>query len=121
LRKEITVSGLKLDFECNALTPILYKQEFQSDFYGDLLKMGKAFSGMGKNNDVINAKWEDLDHMDLTNLLQYAYVCAKTASKTDRKPISNYYKWVGKFNDLDIVGFSQVLELVMDSIDTKKK
>lgn len=115
MKKILTIGSNDVAFECNAVTPFFYKQQFGREFFTDLLKMGKAMEGI---NDINKVSWENLEHIEFSVITDFAWACAKTADEKTPPPLE-WLKANPEFSPLD-QGIA-VTELVMGNLQAKKK
>lgn len=115
MKKILNIGGNDVAFECNAVTPFYYKQQFGREFYSDLLKMAKGISGI---NDFDKASWDDMEHLDFSVISNFAWACAKTADEKINTPL----EWLKENKEFDVLSDGiEIAELVMNNIQTKKK
>lgn len=109
MKKIVDIGDKQVVFENCAITPLLYKREFGTDYYGDLFKMNDAFDG-----ETIKS----FEGIDFNVFSQMAYACAKTA---DEK-IGTFEDWLRANPDFNLFTHGmEIMSLLTDSIDTKKK
>jgi len=113
--KTINISGRDVVFESNAALPILYKSQFKSDFYKDLIKLAKSSACI--EDDPENTDWDSLEHLDLMTLYQVAWAMAKTHCRDIEPPL----EWFSKFECFPVEALKDICELAAASISTKKK
>lgn len=85
MRQEINIGTKPIELEVNALTPILYKKAFKSDFIRELqnLRSGKNSDGMAEFFPRV------------------AFVAMKQAKHDYRFADEEFYTFVSEFNALD--------------------
>ena len=85
MRQELTIGTKQIELEINALTPILYKKAFKSDFIRELqnLRSGKNSEGMAEF------------------FPQVAFIAMKQAKHEYRFTDEEFYSFVSEFNTLD--------------------
>ena len=116
MRKNLTIGGKSVTFECNALTPIFYKAEFGKDFMGDMMKLMLATDIL---TDPKKANPEDFEKVDFDIFSRLAWACAKTA---DKNGTESYIDWLGGHPEFSVVDHGlPVMELVQKNFETKKK
>lgn len=109
MTKIITIGDKDVTFTCSSITPILYKSEFGTDFFADVLRLTQSFDGK---------KVTDYENIDFTIFSKIAWACAKTA-KEKEKP---FEKWLRDNPDFDLIQHGmQIMEIVSDSMRAKKK
>ena len=117
MRKILTIGGNDIAFECNAATPFIYKAEFRKDFFGELIKFSKALGG--KQLDLDDLSYEDIDHANFNIYAQMAWACAKSADQKNTKPFLDWLNENPEFNLIEHGGI--IAELVINYMNTKKK
>lgn len=119
--------GKQLELRSSAATAILYKNQFGTDFFADMIKLAKTFTtiqatsedGDDKEDDLDLSKmsYEDLDHLDMTTLYQVTWAFAKNA---DDK-IGDLVSWLGGFDEFPLETIlPAVMELVQRLFQTTK-
>lgn len=116
MRKILNIGGNDVAFECNAVTPIFYKNEFGKDYMAEMLKL---YGAMDVLKDPEKADPKKFDSIDFEIFSRLAWACAKTANK-DGTP--EYFEWLLENKDFNTFdhGFP-VIELVQKNFETKKK
>ena len=115
MRKILNIGGNDVAFESNAATPIFYKSEFKSDYFVDMMRLSKA---MQDAKDIKQLSYEDLDHVDLNVLSQFAWACAKSADRN----IKPYLDWLIDNPDFDIFDHgTEIVSLINQNSIPKKK
>jgi len=107
--------GKQLELRATAATPLIYKNQFGTDFFGDMLKLAKVFDNM---QDVSDLSWEDLDKLDMTILYQAIYAFAKNADQS----LGDITEWLSQFQSFpleDIMG--AVADLIKGLFTATKK
>lgn len=118
MKKIINIDGRDVVFECNAATPVYFKEQFGRDFFRDLFKMAKATSVQKKGEMNIEAmSYDDIEHLEVAALYDYAWACAKTADASIAPPV----QWLTQFGDFSLSTVSEVMELVGTTMSSKKK
>ena len=116
MRKNLTIGGQSVVFECNAVTPIFYKAEFGKDYMAEMLKLSTAMNVL---TDPKNAKPEEFDKLDFDVFSRLSWACAKTA---DRDHTPNYEDWLYENKDFTVMEHGMaVMELIQKNFETKKK
>lgn len=120
MEKTLIIDGKSVRFKSAGGTPMRYKAQFGKDFLKEIMKMlpalealeGATFDGVDDLDD--NA----LDALNSEVLYNVAWVLAKTADNTIPGPI----EWLDTFSRFPVVEMGpELLELIMSSMDTKKK
>lgn len=106
MQKTIEIDGKKAVLESNAATPIIYKAQFGTDFFADLLKLEKSVPTKPED------KWtqKDIEKLDLTPFYNFLWAVAKSA---DNK-VPDLITWLSQFGSLDI---EEVLPEIQDLIE----
>lgn len=116
MRKILNIGGNDVVFECNAVTPILYKAEFHKDYMADMMKLGSAMEVL---KDIKKASKWDFDDMDFDVFSRLAWACAKTADKDNTK---GYLDWLWDNTEFSIMEHgADIAELAAKNWETKKK
>lgn len=98
MKKEITISGQKVEFKCVGSTPFLYRTIFGRDFFKDLVRLEKSMDESMENIEV-----------------DIVYSIAYTFAYENNKEIGELIEWLGTFED----GFP-VLEVLAELQDLLK-
>lgn len=115
MKKTLNIGGKDVTFECNAVTPFLYKTEFKSDFFADLIKASKAMP----SGDLTSMSYEDLEHTDFDVLGRLAFACFMTANMKTSK---NYMGWLIDNPEFSIFEHgTELVDLITSGLDPKKK
>lgn len=120
MKKTVMIGESSVVLESNAATPFYYKQQFGSDFFKDLIKVAKVFNNLKSDSselDLNNLDWDDLDHLDITVMYQIAWATAKTADSVIPEPIG----WLASFSNFPISAVTEIVGLVTESMNAKKK
>ena len=80
----VTVGGVEVKLRCSALTPILYREAFRKDLFGELSKFQNAQNG-------------ELPDGAVDAMLGVVYTCAKQADPE----IEPFHDWLDRFDLLD--------------------
>lgn len=116
----------KVKFESRGSTPIRYKKQFGSDFFGDLVKLAPLVSQSANGDDlqetVDQMSMEQLQHLDMEVFYNIAWVLAKTADPDIPDPI----EWLDGFEKFPIMhvitGLDDIIKTLVESgSETKKK
>lgn len=111
MKKTLTIGGARVEFEQNARTPFLYKHKFDSDYFGDMISIGAAFTEDGFNPIMAGA-------VDFSILTQVAWACAKTADR-DTPGFDEWLDIVPEFNIFD--HGTEIMNMALEAMNTKKK
>lgn len=116
----------KVKFESRGSTPLRYKKQFESDFFGDLVKLAPLVSQSANGDDlqetVDQMSMEQLQHLDMEVFYNIAWVLAKTADPDIPDPI----EWLDGFEKFPIMhvitGLDDIIKTLVESgSETKKK
>jgi len=115
MEKVITIDGREVRFKSTAATPLRYKAQFQSDFFGDLMAMS-ALSGLKKENGDLDLA--TLKNIDFNVFYHLLWVFAKTADKDLPDPMT----WLDSFDEFPVFEIvEEVQELIEKNLQSKKK
>lgn len=103
--KTITIDNKTIGFKATAATPIRYKAMFGADLFADMAKM--------QNVDPTT-----MEGFDITVLCQIIWICAKAFNK-DLPPLDDWFDTFDSFPLIQV--FSEVMELITNSMVTEKK
>ncbi|MQW22943.1 MULTISPECIES: hypothetical protein [unclassified Lactococcus] len=119
MEKTIDTGEVKIRLASNAATPLRYKMQFHTDYFGDLMKLAKSLdTGSEGKFDLSDVSWESLATLDLTLLYNFVWIYAKTADASLPEPL----EWLDSLDSLPIDSFSTELQdLIAHSIQSKKK
>ena len=122
MKRTIEIGDRRVTLESNAVTPMLYKQQFSRDFFRDLIKMAKVFEGASSDVlDLSSLDWDDLDHLEIGSMYDIAWAMAKTESMTSGTRVPEPMEWLASFSDFPLTVFGEILDLVAESTNAKKK
>ncbi|WP_225047409.1 hypothetical protein [Lacticaseibacillus kribbianus] len=114
--------GKQLALRSSAATAILYKNQFGTDFFADMIMLAKTFGAIQDTSDsdefdMSELSYEDLKHLDMTTLYKVTWAFAKNADSS----IGDLTKWLGQFDEfpLDVV-LGAVMELIQKLFSTTK-
>lgn len=119
MEKTVEIDGKKIKLKSTAAMPMRYKSQFRSDYYGDLIKMAKAF-GIDETGelDLGRVDYTDLDHFNFDVLYNIIWTLAKTADPTIPDPLT----WLDEFDVFPLEEiFPAINDLVMKSMQVSKK
>lgn len=115
--------GHQIALRSSAATPIIYKAQFNTDFFSDIIKMSKIMDGVttedneGKALDLTNVSYEDLSHLDMTVIYQITWAFAKNADQG----IGDLLTWLSGFEEFPLEDiFTVVSELIEKLFRTSK-
>lgn len=98
----VTVGGVEVKLRCSALTPILYREAFRKDLFGELSKFQNAQNG-------------ELPDGAVDAMLGVVYTCAKQADPE----IEPFEEWIDQFGLMDAAELAgAVAAIVTDNEDT---
>ena len=114
MRRVLNIGGNDVAFECNAVTSILYKQEFGKNYFGEIMKLNKVAEVL---SDITKASNEELDTVDFDVITRLAWACAKTADRNTK----SFLDWLYDNAEFNIAEHGQIIaELIQGNFDTKK-
>lgn len=114
MKKILNIGGNDVAFECNAVTSILYKNEFNKNYFGEMLKLTKVMDTLENPTEASN---EELDNIDIDVISRLAWACAKTADKNTQ----SYIDWLYENKDFNIMEHGMVItDLIIKNFETKK-
>ena len=115
MRRILNIGGNDVAFECNAVTSILYKQEFGKNYFGEIMKLNKVAEVL---SDITKASNEELDTVDFDVITRLAWACAKTANRDTK----SFLDWLYDNSEFNLAEHGAVIaELIQGNFDTKKK
>ena len=120
MEKTIYIDDKPVRLKSTAATPLRYKAQFKKDYFSELLKLAKVFSGQEKDGeiDLQDISYENMGLVDFEVLYNFIWVLAKTADKTIPEPL----EWLDGFDSMPIADiFPEISELLQSSIESKKK
>lgn len=102
MEKTINISGRDIRLKTNGLVPIMYRKEFQRDFFKDFASMQKAGQNMAENFNLeyfINLTW------------LYARLADNEVPDRDT--------WLASFDEFPIMDYAaELIDLTMCSLTT---
>lgn len=114
MTKTLRIGKEDVSFECNALTPMIYQKEFNRDMYAELTRIGTNFKD-GKINFEDPDALENLNFNTFTNM---AWACAKSADEQ----VPPLMDWLREHKEYNVFTHGmEIINLITDSMDTKKK
>lgn len=122
MEKTIKLGDKEVHLVSSAATPLIYKAQFKSDFFKDMLKLASGLEGIetDKNGDVdIKALDMDaIDKFDLSVLYNFIWALAKNKDNSIGEPT----QFFSNYESLDLDNsMPAIQDLVMASIQTTKK
>ena len=117
MRRIVMIGDKPLVLESNAFTVILFKKQFNKDFFGELFKLAKLFKGKQEINPE-NMSDEQIEKFDtnIFNELFWTFAC------TANENIPNFTDFFKEYSELNTIGImNDVLELIQHSMVTQKK
>ena len=115
MRRILNIGGNDVAFECNAVTSILYKQEFSKNYFAEIMKLNKV---AGVLQDLTKATDDELDSVDFDVITRLAWACAKTADRNTK----SFMDWIFDNPEFNINDHGTVIvELIQSNFETKKK
>lgn len=113
MEKTIEIDGKKVQLKSTAATAIIYRNQFGTDFFADVMKL----STMVPNKP--QSKWtaKDIEGIDFMPFYQFLWATAKNA---DPK-IPELVDWLSQYDSLNIEEIlPEVQDLMMNSMQGKK-
>ncbi len=102
--KVININGKDMELRSSAATPMIYKAQFHSDFFGDVVKMGKVFDGISGD--------EMPDDIDMDVIYHIVWALAKNA----HKDIGDVITYFAQFDEFPIKEIADVLSTLIESM-----
>lgn len=127
MEKTLTIDGRQVRFKSNAATPIYYRTQFGTDYFGELMSLGEIAQAIQAPLDSDTEEDEiDINHIDFKKMAnfnsqvfyQIVWVLAKTADK-NTPPLLDWLETFEEFEIFDV--FSELQDMVMKSMSSKKK
>lgn len=113
--------GKKIVLQSTAASPIIYSNQFHSDFFKDVILLVKKLSEMGElgdNFDIRKLSYEAIEKIDLTLLYRIAWVFAKNADRS----VGDMETWLSQFEDFPINEISKAIQELLEGLfKTTKK
>ena len=117
MAKNIYKNGNQISLESNAFTTLMYKKQFNKDFFKELLLVARVFKGKGTFS-LEDLTKDDLEAFDTELFYRLFWIFAYTANP-DIPDFFEFYKLNSFLTLKDIM--ENVGELLNASIVTKKK
>ena len=117
MKQTITLQGQQLTLESNAFTTLLYKKQFNKDFFKELLLVAKVFNGR-KSFSLEDLDTDSLEAFDSELFYRLFWVFAVTADPS----VPDYLDFYRVNSYLELKDIMQnVGKLLEVSLVTKKK
>lgn len=117
MERMIQIDDKVIRLKAHAGIPILYKQNFQSDFFADVFKLGKSLDGLNESNDFSLLEYEQIDHIDMDVLYNMIWIFAKAGDKE----IEPLVEWLSQFDSMPLDEIlTPVMELMTGLMKRKK-
>ena len=116
MKQTITIKGHQLTLESNAFTTLLYKKQFNKDFFKELLLVAKVFNGR-KSFSLEDLDTDSLEAFDSELFYRLFWIFAVTADPS--VPDLDFYRVTSYLELKDIM--QNVGKLLEVSLVTKKK
>lgn len=117
--KTIEIDKKKIKLKSTGATPLIYRNQFNRDYFADLMGLSKTFPS-NENGEMIDERdWtkEQIEQVDLQPLYNFLWSVAKNADSTIPEPI----EWFGQFDSFSIVEIMpEIQDLLMNSVQGKK-
>lgn len=119
MRKTVNIDGREVKLVAHGATSILYKQEFGSDFFADLLKLVKSVTTDAEDEEVnLNElSYEQIEHIDFLSLYRIIYILAKSGNK-DIPPMVD---WLAEFDEFPVMDLFPIVEEVISGLLKRTK
>ena len=115
MEKTIYIDDKPVRLKSTAATAMRYKAQFKKDYFSELLKLAKVFSGQEKNGeiDLQDISYENMGLVDFEVLYNFIWVLAKTADKNIGDPLD----WLDEFDSMPLAEiFPEIIDLLESSI-----
>ena len=117
MKQTITIKGHQLTLESNAFTTLLYKKQFNKDFFKELLLVEKVFNGR-KSFSLEDLDTDSLEAFDSELFYRLFWIFAATADPST-PDYSDFYRVNSYLEPKDII--QNAGKLLQVSLVTKKK
>lgn len=119
MREIVTIDGKEVKLVSHGGTPFIYKQEFGSDFFADLMVLIKSLDATDNIDgfDLSKVTYEQLDHIDLGVLYQLIYVFAKCGNKE----LPGMLEWLESFDEFPVFDLMEPINNVIGSLLKRSK
>lgn len=118
------INQKNVEFEFNALTPRIHKQQFGSDLISGMINLIESINDSNELNEesLKNINLSNLSNIDFAFLEDIAYSCAKTANEMNGEKTPTPNEWFKEnYEFSSLTDGLDILQLVTNSINTKKK
>lgn len=117
MEKTIILGNKKVKLVSSGASPIIYKANFQSDFFQDLGIILELAGIATSDKSEIEIMSEVMGNNRIRIFQQFAWTYAKNANQA----IPTLDEWLAEFEEFPIFDIlSEVIELVVTSLSTKK-
>lgn len=117
MKQTISIKGHQLTLESNAFTTLLYKKQFNKDFFKELLLVAKVFNGR-KSFSLEGLDTDSLEAFDSELFYRLFWIFAVTADPS----VPDYLDFYRVNSYLELKDIMQnVMKLLEVSLVTKKK
>lgn len=103
MARKAIIGGKEIELRANTLALLYYRQEFDRDLIGDIMKMQELQDG-------------DLTKFDSVLILQVAYALNR-ASASPYAKFPTFFDWVIQFENIDFTDEEWILNIVHESMD----
>lgn len=126
MEKTIILGDKSLKLQSNGATPLIYKAQFGTDYFSDLLLFAKAFQSLASkdsdeldlNNAVDEMSYDDISQINTEQIYKILWSLAKTA---DKQIPGDLIEWLSEYDDFSVLEvFQEVSDLINNGIATKK-
>ncbi|WP_407894652.1 hypothetical protein [Lacticaseibacillus sp. N501-2] len=111
--------GKQIPLKSNAATTVLYKAQFGTDFFADMIKLSKVFGSLGEGDTVDFSKvdYSDIAQLDFSILYQVTWMFAKIADDS----IPEMTKWLSGFEEFPLGDVMNVISEMLASLFSSTK
>ena len=113
MKRDITFAGKKITLATSGVSPIIYKTVFHRDYFADvnsiISSVSEAKNGAEAFSDLLNSG-------SATLLLNFIWLYAKNADDSIKEQI----EWLKQFDDAPFTDLWPLVDLIGNSIETKK-
>ena len=122
MEKTINLGGKDVHLTSSAATPLIYKSQFKTDFFADMLKMAKGFDGIKtkKDGSIDQSKIDanTINSIDLSVLYNFIWSLAKNNDTKTPEPI----EFFSQFESIELnESMEAIQDLMAASLQTVKK
>lgn len=118
------IGNKEVEFEFNALTPRIHKQQFGVDLISGIINTVKNMTGSNSfdEKELKNINLSHIANVDFSFLEDMSYSCAKTAKLMNGEKIPTPEKWFIENPEYSVFADGmEVFQLASQSLKTKKK